>query len=347
MPFMEFNSAKNLPPTIKERLRKIDVRHFDELIHDQDKDWLINKFSKGATDYPVNITVMIRNIIWQTRERVQNKDLPPVHELVRTFWYMYIKPTLARVNSLSSEVDQYNHLVDVLAGLVKDWQVMEYKDIGFRDDNAANRKIGVNANVILFAEKLGHYEFLKDIADKYQVSIIALGGQPSVMNVEYFIDDLKSQGVNIRRSFFLFSIVDYDTSGWIIRNAFIDDLNLYGIKNVKSVDLINPDMLTPEEINLSRFPIPDAESTAKKNTAWLSAVKKAGYQNQQYLAPEQKGNKRIIYGLESESVSSKRLEAQLDILLPPLLGKDEELLKNMMMKQLRESIQKLILSMVS
>ena len=39
---MEFNSAKNLPPTIKERLRKIDVRHFDELIHDQDKDWLIN-----------------------------------------------------------------------------------------------------------------------------------------------------------------------------------------------------------------------------------------------------------------------------------------------------------------
>ncbi len=344
---MSVNINKNLSQSIQARLKKLDIRHFDELIHDQDKDWLIRNFSQGATDYPVNVTAMIRNIIWQTRERVQSQSLPPVHELVRTYWYMYIKPTLARVDSLSNEVDQYNNLVDVLVGMVKDWQVMEYKDIGFRDDNAANRKVGINANVILFAEKLGHYEFLKDMADKYQISIIALGGQPSVMNVEYFVDDLKNQGVNIRRSFFLFSIVDYDTSGWIIRNAFIDDLNLYGIKNVENIDLINPDMLTPEEINLSRYPISDTDSTAKKNTDWMSAVRKTGYANQQYLASEQKGSKRIIYGLESEAISTKRLEAQLDNLLPPLLGKDEELLKIMMMKQLRENIQKLILKQIS
>lgn len=344
---MSAKPPKILPSTIKERLKKLNIRHFADLIHDQDKNWLIKNFSQGASEYPVNMTTLIRNIIWQARERVQNQDLPPIKELVRTFWYMYIKPVLARVDSLSDESDQYNRLVDVLAGMVKDWRVMEYKDIGFRDDNQFNRKVGVNANVILFSEKLGHYEFLKNIADIFQISIIALGGQPSVVNVEYFVDDLKSQGVDIRRSFFLFSIVDYDTSGWIVRDSFIDDLNRYGIKNITYTDLIHPNALLSDEIISARIPLRDDQTSFKKNTDWLREIKKAGYENQIYLEPEKKGNKRVIYGLEGEAVSFKRLEQTLKELLPPLLGKDDERLKIMMLTQLKESLQKLILKLVS
>ena len=127
--------TQELTSSQRERLQKLGIRSFDVLIHDQPKDWLIDNFKQGATDYPINVSLLMRNIIWQLRDRILAKDKPPLKELVRTFWYMYIKPTLARADSLVHETDQYNQLVDTLVGLVKDSAVMEYKDIGFRDDN--------------------------------------------------------------------------------------------------------------------------------------------------------------------------------------------------------------------
>lgn len=336
--------ANNLPKTKKERLNKLNIRRFDVLIHDQTKDWLIKRFSEGAREYPINVSSLMRNIIWQLRERIIQKKREPLHELIRTFWYMYIKPTLARVNALTHETDQYNQLIDMLVLLVKDWKLIEYKDIGFRDDNQFNRKVGLNPNVILFSEKVGHQNFLSEIAEKYQISIIALGGQPSLMNIEYFVDDLKQKGVNIRRSFFLFSIVDYDASGWIIRDAFISNLKHYGIKHIKCVDLIHPDMLTPDEIIASRYPTPDSKAMKKKNTAWLREIKKRDYKNQKDLGPtKDRKNRRVIYGIEAEAISSKRLAKQLDKLLPPLLGKDDRLIKIMMLKKLNQAIKDLII----
>ncbi len=336
--------TQKLSKTKRERLKNLGIRHFDELIHDQPREWLIEYFSEGAKDYPINVSLLMRNIIWQTRERVISKQKPPLKELVRTYWYMYIKPTLARVSALSRKTDQYNQLVSTLVDMVKDWKVIEYKDIGFRDDNQFNRNVGLNANVILFSEKLGHQDFLSEIADKYQVSIIALGGQPSVMNVEYFVDDLKKNKVNIQRSFFLFSIVDYDPSGWIIRNAFINDLKCFGIKNIKCVDLVHPDMLTEKEVLNSKYPVPLSEVMQKKNTAWLKEIKKKNYKNQKLLGPfKDHKDKRKIFGLEAEAVSSKRLKDELDKLLPLLLGKSDSILKISMLEKINKQIKSLIL----
>lgn len=98
--------------TLRDRLRKAGIRHFDELIHDQTKEWLIQNFSEGATDYPVNVARLMRNIIWQTRERIIKGEKPPLKELLRTFWYMYIKPTLSRAGALARKTDQYPQLID-------------------------------------------------------------------------------------------------------------------------------------------------------------------------------------------------------------------------------------------
>jgi len=76
--------------SLNDRLRKAGIRHYDELIHDQTKEWLLKNFSQGATDYPVNVARLMRNIVWQTRERIQTGEKPPLKELLRTFWYMYI-----------------------------------------------------------------------------------------------------------------------------------------------------------------------------------------------------------------------------------------------------------------
>lgn len=327
--------------TIQEKLEKAGIRHFDVLIHDQPKEWLIENFGEGADKYPVNVAMLMRNIIWQTRERILTKEKPPLKELVRTFWYMYIKPVLSRASALASETDQYKQLNSQLVFMVKNLEVMLYSDIQFRDENQAHRRVGANANIILFSEKLGHQEFLNEIAEKYRVSIIALGGQPSVINVEYFVDVLKNEKVNLQRSFYLFSVVDYDTSGWIIRDAFVDNLRFYGISNIRLIDLVNPDALTQEEIKNSKFRLPAPISMHKKNNDWIKAITQRGYQNQKYLFDP--GNPKELFGIESEAISTKRLNKALEETMVPLIGKSEDLLRNYELKKLNEAIEQLIL----
>ena len=136
------------PNSPRDRLRKAGIRHYDELIHDQTEEWLMENFSQGATDYPVNVARLMRNIVWQTRERITAGEKPPLKELLRTFWYMYIKPTLSRAGALAQETDQYAQLIDNIVFMVKEIAVMEYKDIGFRDDNQANRRVGDRKSVV-------------------------------------------------------------------------------------------------------------------------------------------------------------------------------------------------------
>ncbi len=335
--------ARKRTSSLRNRLRRAGIRHYGVLIHDQPKEWLIKNFHQGADEYPVNVARLMRNIIWQTRERILKKDKPPLRELIRTFWYMYIKSTLSRAGALAQETDQYDQLIDQIVYMVKDIEVMKYKDIGFRDDNQAHRSVGGNANIILFSEKLGHQDFLNDIAEKYNVSILALGGQPSVLNSEYFVDTLKAATVDLRRSFYLFSIVDYDPSGWIIRDAFINNLRFYGIIHTRVIDLIHPDILTPEEIKLARYRIPATEAMRVKNQNWLTEVHRRAYRNQKYLEEETRKGEEILYGLEAESISSNRLIKELQEEMVPLIGKNEDLLKTFELRRLDEALKNLIM----
>jgi hypothetical protein len=223
-------------------------------------------------------------------------------------------------------------------------------------------KVGVNANFIPFSEKLGHFGYLTELQQQHNVSVIALGGQPSVMNVEYFVDDLKkvksgqvladrpmmlrlpapAAKINLRRSFYLYSIVDYDPSGWIIRDAFIRNLNHYKIKNTKVYDLINPDMLTVEQIMLARYPIRAGADMEAKNKKWLADVSARHYKNQKYLV-EEKNGKVTLYGLEAESISTAKLTETLNEVMVPIIGGNEEALKIYEMKNLNQAIKDLIM----
>lgn len=358
--------------SLQERLRKAGIQHYDKLIHDQPKDWLIKNFkAEGAVPaYPVNVSRLMRNLVWQMKERVSSGE-KPFNELVRTYWYMYIKSTLARAGALSADTDQYKQLTGNITDMVKTFRLMNYKDIGFRDENEANKRIGVNANIIPFSEKLGHFAYLTELHKQYNVSAIALGGQPSVMNTEYFVDELKkakanpgladtaalSRGaadrpvmfslpagkINLQRSFYLYSIVDYDPSGWIIRDAFLKNLAHYKVKNVKVHDLINPDMLTPEEIKLARYPVRAGADMEAKNKKWLADVEARHYKNQKYLVEDLPDGKKKLYGLEAEAVSTARLSEKLKEVMVPVIGGNEEALKIYEMKNLNQAIKDLII----
>jgi len=303
------------------KLKKIGIRHFDELIHDQKRDWLIENFRVRAGKYKLNVTMLMRNLVWQMRERVISGQKPPLNELLRTYWYMYVKSTLSRAGSLSKKSDnQYRYMVAVIVDLVKKYKLMRYSDIGFRDANQAHRKVGKNANIILFSEKLGHQQFLNEMADKFDCSIIALGGKPSVLNMEYFVDDMKARGVNLRKRFNAYGITDFDPHGWVIKNVFIENLKHYGIKNIKLMDMITPDMLTPKQIEVSKYRFPQTGKEWKLANTWLREAEKENYKNWKFMIEEEKEG-HYYCGLEAESVSAKRLSEKLAVEILPLIRK--------------------------
>ena len=79
-----------------------------------------------------------------------------------------------------------------------------------------------------------------------------------------------------------------------------------------------------------------------KNKSWLIEVHKRNYKNQEHLE-ETKYGKKILYGLEAESTSAKRLTEKLEQEMVPLIGKSEDLLKIYELKRLDKAIKDLII----
>lgn len=91
-------------------------------------------------------------------------------------------------------------------------------------------------------------------------------------------------------------------------------------------DLVNPDQLTPEEIAVSRFVIPKGKDMTLKNDNWFGQVRQRKFKNQPHLEEQEDGELKL-YGLEAESISTKRLTAEIERVMLPLLGKSEDLLQ--------------------
>ncbi|MCK5491528.1 MAG: hypothetical protein KAJ14_00255, partial [Candidatus Omnitrophica bacterium] len=62
---------------------------------------------------------------------------------------------------------------------------------------------------------------------------------------------------------------------------------------------------------------------------------------------EIKRGKQILYGLEAESISGKRLTEKLEKEMVPLIGKSEDLLKIYELKKLDKAIKDLIIHKIT
>ena len=310
------------------RLRREGIRRFRDTIHLQPGEWLIKQFGPGRA-YPVNVNKLMKNIIWQIRERIVNGEQPPINGLLRSFWYTYIKSALFRAKSLSKDVDQYDQMIKVFVRLIQYADLMRYRDMGFVDDNRNDRQIGINSHVILFAEKSGHYPLLETIARELDVTILSLGGQPSLLSVEYFMDEMKEQGINIQKSFYTFSLVDYDPSGWIIRDAFLHDLRFFRVKHIKHRDLILPGIFSPEEIELNKYLPSTSPQMEAKNKKWLR---------------ESGGINGELYGLEADVAPAERITELFRAQTKDLVQSTENIRKGRAMLRLAEALREYILA---
>lgn len=305
-------------------LRAEGIRSYDLPIQDQSKEWLIKEFGPGSV-YPINLTLAIKNIVWQVREQIRKGEIPPIKGIIRTFWYTHIKPVFARTGSLNEKVEQSDVLHTVLTDLVRTQDIMRYKNMGFLDNNQAMRKIGRNWHVMIIGEKHGKYAVLEEISRDLDCTVFTLGGKPSILSAEYLVDEYKALGIDIRSSLYLIVVVDYDANGWLIRDAIIDDLKFYGMKNIQAIDIILPQILTKEELNLAKFPLPESES--KLNEDW---VERTG------------GIDGKIFGFESDSVPYERLKQKIIESGTPYVGDPEIIRRGKTVLDLSQNLNRLV-----
>lgn len=289
-------------------LARLEVSDFDEPIFEMSRAEIRRHF--GFQNGNVNTGKLLYNLIWQDRNLILEDDLGEVRGNIRSYWYQRVKPLLSRTR-VPRFADKYGAMIDKLVDLVVDQQLMNYRDFGFRDEGQNNRAVGTdNPYIILAAEKLGHLQLIERLGRDYGVSYFAMGGQPSVLSLEYFVQELAAAGVTDRR-LDIFTIVDWDPSGYSIAQNFRFGLAELGYRgDIHSTDLVHPTRVPAEQIRLSKYTLPRSKSQKERNAAWIEET--GGLRGH---GDTSRGGQ----GLEADAMTWDQLTEHFDRLVSPLL----------------------------
>lgn len=250
-----------------------------------------------ASSGRINATQVVKNLVWQAYTGIRDGRRAPIAGNLRSFWYTDVKPVLSRLG-LPVEGRRYTELLyDVFVELVTRHHLFHNRDFGFLDEDAQARVVGgTNSTLVLFAEKAGRFELVREIAQAFDATGLALGGYPSSLATEYFLQALEQRGViegptpAEGPAVSLFSVVNYDPAGYWIEREFADQVRAFGIKEVTLHTLIRPERLAPEQVRLGRYTLKKGRETAN----WLR---------------ETGGIEGEPYGLEADAFAPEAIRA--------------------------------------
>ena len=169
----------------------------------------------------------------------------------------------------------------------------------------------------------------------------ALGGQPSALSTEYLISELAQATEHLLRAlsvakvaleeqFLLVSLVDYDPSGWLIMKAFRHQLEALGVPRTRLLNLVLPRLLSREEVELAKFPLPRTKRMKKIVERWMR---------------ETGGIEGKMFGFEADAVPVPRLKQTFDEKVAPHLEVEpEKILRKRLLEDIIHSVQELILA---
>ena len=192
-----------------------------------------------ASSGKINTTRVIKNLLWQAYTAIRDGRRAPTAGNLQSFWYTDVQPVLSRLD-VPVEGRRATELVyDAFVEMVTRPHLFHYRDFGFLDEGAQTRAVGhTNGTCILFAEKDGRFALVRDIAQASDATGLALGGFPSSLATEYLLHALQQAGVlggtrPVEPPVLqLFSVVDYDPSGYWIAHEFAAQLQAFGIRKV-------------------------------------------------------------------------------------------------------------------
>ena len=127
------------PGEIEEVLKKEGIRHFDEEISKMSRERLRELFGARTTGR-INLSLLIKNLIWQAHEGLQAGTVLPFKGNIRSFWYSPVKPVLSRADALKAKSDPYGVMIDMFTRLVMTRRLLRYRAFGFTDAIATERR---------------------------------------------------------------------------------------------------------------------------------------------------------------------------------------------------------------
>ena len=265
-------------------LMKENIKYYQKLIYLMTKEELLKNFSDSAGN-PV-ISLLIANFLYQFALKIRAGEAEPLEGgNVRSLWYM-IKPAISKLGALEGS-DHYKTLSEVMARLVTH-KIVTYKEYGLTEEE--NWIIGkTNPHVILLAEKRSHFKFIQGFNAQYGVSILAAGGIPGMITMEFFTDALKKAITQSHlKEIPIITLTDYDPAGDLLVSTFIDNLKTYNVPKTKFIRLVQPSVFTLEELEAYKYAlVGENEATPAMVRKWL---KKTGGINGQ------------AYGLETDAL---------------------------------------------
>ena len=242
------------------------------------------------------VSHVIKSVIWQAQTKIRAGEARGVDGNLRSFFYQWVKPVMAKIpGALEAARDPYDTMLDVFAEMIGDYKLFTYADLDLSDENWEHRRLGSQRpDVIVFAEKVGFWRWLKRIQKVWPVTVVALGGMPSLLSSEYLLRDLHDVVDVNMTTLTLLSVVDWDPSGWQIERAFARQLERVGASTVSLTTLVTPTLYSEQDRAIYRYPLPRKQDT--KNRKWLQAT--GGLDGQGF-------------GLESDAVDKALLTTQL------------------------------------
>ena len=253
---------------LAERLEKLKILEFDEEIFSMSRTELRGHFKKGTS---LDHTRLLKNMIWQDYNLLQQGELEPFRGNIRSYWYRRAKPVLFRARAKKA-AEKYDSMINQFSTMVQHYYLFSYQDFGFLDQNRQHRLLGTaNAHIFVVAEKVGHFPLLTEIWDNFGVTVLSLGGMPSVLSTEYFLRELEHTGFGLDAEVSAFFIVDFDPAGYSIAENFLKQMRRLGYRGqLDRVDLVRPDRMTNEQLALNKFRVAIKASTKSRVGKWVN-----------------------------------------------------------------------------
>lgn len=296
--------------------QEADIRLFGEDLRKWPRERFAREFSSATGE--LVIARLLYNLIWQVYTRMVNKELHEDEMLmgnIRSFWYTYFKPILAVLGLVDER--RYDDMIEAFTRFTADWKLFRYKDWDFLDTKRQNKNIGEGnrLGVVFVVEKEGQLKILDFLHKKHKVTTIALGGEASVLSVEYFVDDLEEREIDKAAPLYVFFATDYDPAGFNIQKTFIQKLKRHYFRKVVARNLVVKSIFTPEEIETNKFPLLAEEGQGGN---WSTRVRK-WVEKTGGVGPASGNWKKRAFGLEADAIAPGRMirlfeEAAKDLL---------------------------------
>lgn len=194
--------------------------------------------SEGKKVLTINDSRLIYTFIWQCWLMIIAHELMAMMGNLRSFWYKELGPFFKKHNLMVKDegppvrsgyrgvggregyiLDKMSKAFDqfVLRGFFK-----FQGEFQFQDPREAFRIIGrKNPRFVFFTEKEGLFWFCEKVAKELGITAIASHGEPGLLTMEYFADELKRRKV---KNIVLACLTDYDPWGYNIARSFAEKL---------------------------------------------------------------------------------------------------------------------------